>query len=154
MTRIRLVLFTTAIAVWASAAWAQEKRLARKDLPTAVEKTVAEQSKNATIKGLSSEVESGKTIYEARLVVDGHARNISMDALGRILEVEDEVALNGLPTTVQAGLKRAAGHATIDKVESLTKNGKLVAYEATVTAGGRHREIQVGPDGRKLAHPE
>lgn len=43
---------------------------------------------------------------------------------------------------------------TIGKVESLTKKGQLVAYEAVVKTGTKRREIQVGPDGKKLAHPE
>ena len=133
---------------------AQEKKLLRTDLPPAVEKTVAEQSKGATIKGFSTEVENGKKIYEAALVVDGHGRDISMDKDGRILEIEDEVALASLPAAVQDGLKRAAGNGTLGKVESLTKHGKLVAYESVVTVGGKRHEVQVGPDGKKLAHPE
>jgi hypothetical protein len=39
-------------------------------------------------------------------------------------------------------------------VESLTKNGKLVAYEGHVKTGTRRSEIQVGPNGEKLAHPQ
>jgi hypothetical protein len=42
----------------------------------------------------------------------------------------------------------------IGKVEPLTKAGKLVAYEAVVKMGTKRSEVQVGPDGRKLAHPE
>jgi len=45
----------------------QEKTISRSDLPPAVEKTVAEQSKGATIRGFSEEKESGKTFYEAEL---------------------------------------------------------------------------------------
>jgi hypothetical protein len=30
----------------------------------------------------------------------------------------------------------------------------LVAYEAAVKTGMKKSEIQVGPDGKKLAHPE
>ena len=59
-----------------------------------------------------------------------------------------------MPADVQAGLKKAAGTATLGKIEALTKAGKLVAYECVVTSGGKHHEIQVGPDGKKLAHPE
>jgi hypothetical protein len=55
---------------------------------------------------------------------------------------------------VKDGLAKAAGTGTIGKVESLTKSGKLVAYEAVVQKGKKRSEIQVGPDGRKLAHPE
>ena len=39
---------------------AQEKKIKREQLPRAVEKTVAEQSKGATIKGLATEVEKGQ----------------------------------------------------------------------------------------------
>ena len=42
----------------------------------------------------------------------------------------------------------------IGKVESVTKEGKLVAYERVVKTGTKRSEVQVGPDGRKLAHPE
>ena len=59
-----------------------------------------------------------------------------------------------LAPSVKEGLKKAAGTGTIGKIESLTKNGKLVAYEAVVKRGTKHSEIQVGPEGKKLAHPE
>jgi hypothetical protein len=68
--------------------------------------------------------------------------------------VEAEVAMDSLPTAVQEGLRKAAGSGTIAKIESLTKNGKLVAYEALVKTGTKRSEIQVGPNGEKLAHPE
>jgi len=133
---------------------AQEKKIKREELPAAVEKTVSEQSKGATIKGFSTEIDKGKTIYEAELTVNGHAKDISMDEHGNIVEVEEEVSMDSLPAAVQEGLKKSAGIAVIGKVESLTKNGKLVAYEAEVKDKTKHREIQVGPDGSKLAHPE
>jgi hypothetical protein len=55
---------------------------------------------------------------------------------------------------VKDGLIKAAGSGTVGKIESITKNGKLVAYEAVVKTGTKRSEIQVGPDGKKLAHPE
>ena len=133
---------------------AQEKKITRADLPPAVEKTVAEQSKDATIQGFSTELENGKRIYELALTVNGYGRDISMDERGNIIEVEEEVALRSLPPAVKEGLTKAAGTGTIAKVESLAKNGKLVAYEAVVQNGKKRSEIQVGPDGKKLAHPE
>jgi len=41
-------------------------------------------------------MEHGKRIYEASLVVNGHRRDISMDAEGKILEAEEEVPLESL----------------------------------------------------------
>ena len=133
---------------------AQEKKLQRSDLPAAVQKTVDEQSKGATIKGLSTEVEDGKKIYEVQLTVNGHGKDISMDPQGHVLEVEEETPLDSLPPAVRDGLTKAAGKGTIRRVESLTKNGKLVAYEAAVKTGTKNSEVQVGPDGKRLAHPE
>jgi hypothetical protein len=150
-----LVIAVVAAGVaFASSAVAQEKKLQRKDLPPAVEKTVAEQSQGATIKGFATEMEGGQKIYEMALTVNGHGRDISMDAQGHVLEIEDGVSLESLSPAVKDGLMKAAAGGTIGKVESLTKNGKLVAYEAVVTTGKKHHEVQVGPDGKKLAHPE
>jgi hypothetical protein len=133
---------------------AQEKKIKREELPPAVEKTVAEQSRGATIKGFSTEVEKGERLYEVELTVNGHGKDISMDKEGKIVEVEEEVAMDSLPPEVKAGLTRAADSGTITRVESLTKGGKLVAYEAVVKNGPKHSEVQVGPNGEKLAHEE
>jgi len=140
--------------VYASAFQAEEKKIQRKDLPAAVEKTVEEQSKGATIRGFAKEVENGKTLYEVELTVNGHGKDISMDQQGNVVEVEEEVDLRAVPPAVKDGLTRAAGRGTIRKVEALTKNGKLVAYEAVVKTGTKSSEVQVGPDGKKLPHPE
>jgi uncharacterized membrane protein YkoI len=126
----------------------------RKDLPPAVEKTVAEQSKGATIKGFATEVENGKTIYEVELAIDGHGKDLSIDTKGNVIEVEEEVRIASLPQAVKDGLVKAAAKGTITKVESLMKNGAIVAYEAAVKTGTKNSEIQVGPDGKKLAHSE
>ncbi len=137
-----------------SAVQAQERRIKRADLPPAVEKTVAEESVGATIRGFSTEIGKGKRIYEVELAVNGHGKDISMDERGKVVETEEEVSTDSLPSAVKDGLTKAAGSGTIGKVESLTKKGKLVAYEAVVKTGTKHSEIQVGPDGKKLARPE
>jgi len=132
----------------------QEKKIERSELPAAVEKTVAAQSQGAAIRGFSMESEGGKTYYEVEMMTKGHSKDVSMTADGVITEIEEEVALASLPAAVQAGLKSKAGAGTIGKIESLTKSGKVVAYEAHVTTSGKRSEIQVGPDGAALAHEE
>lgn len=152
---IRLSIASLVIALaTCSAVVAQEKKIKREQLPPAVEKTVARESQGATIKGFATEIEKGKRLYEVELTVDGHSKDISMDKNGNIVEIEEEVAMDSLPAAVQEGLRKAAGAGTIGKIESLTKNGKLVAYEAHVKTGTKRSEIQVGPNGEKLAHPE
>ena len=153
--RSRIIFASLVIALaTVSATQAQEKKIKRAQLPAAVEKTVADQSQGATIKGFSTEVEKGKRVYEVAMTVDGHGKDILIDSKGNVIEIEAEVAMDSLSQPVKDGLTKAAGTGTISKIESLTKNGALVAYEAVVKRGAKHSEIQVGPNGEKLAHPE
>jgi uncharacterized membrane protein YkoI len=156
MNNLSRVVLVSGLAVLTAVfpAHAQEKKLQRSELPALVQKTVDEQSQGVTIKGFSTEVEEGKKIYEVQLTVNGHGKDISMDQQGHVLEIEEETPLESLPPAVRDGLTKAAGKGKIWKVESLTKNGKLVAYEAAVKTGTKTSEVQVGPDGKKLAHPE
>jgi hypothetical protein len=142
------VLATTIFAI------AQEKKIDRSALPPAVEKTVQAQAQGATIKSFTTEVENGKRVYEAEMMVDGHSRDIEIAPDGSLNEVEEAVAFDSLPINVQTALTAKAKGAKITKVESLKKKDKLVAYEAATLKGMKHGEIQVGPDGKKLAHEE
>jgi len=131
-----------------------EKKVKRSDLPAAVEKAVVEQSQGSTIRGFSQEKENGKTFYEAELMTKGHSKDVLIDENGNVVEVEEQVAMDSLSPSVGAALQAKAGGGKIVKIESLTKKGKLVAYEAQVRANGRKSEIQVGPQGESLAHEE
>ena len=132
----------------------QEKKIQRSALPPAVEKTMVEQYKGATIKGFSEETESGRTFYEAELTVNGHSKDVLMDQNGSVVEVEEWISVESLPSAVRSGLQAKAGDGKIVKVETLTKKGQLVAYEAKVMSNGKKSEIQVGPDGKPLDHEE
>jgi uncharacterized membrane protein YkoI len=151
--RIGAVVVASLVLV-AGSATAQEKKIKQSDLPPAVAKAVDAQSQGATLKGFSEEREKGQTYYEAEMVVNGHTKDLLLDSTGAVVEVEEEVGLDALPAPVKAALTEKAGAGKITKVESLTKHGKLVAYEAQVTKDGKHSEIQVGPDGKPLAHEE
>lgn len=135
-------------------ALAQERKIERKDLPPAVEKTVEAQSQGATIRGFSQEKENGQLNYEAEMIVNGHTKDVLIDPKGAVVEIEEQVPLESLPVTVREVLQAKAGAGKILKVESLTKHDKLVAYEAVVQTAGKKKEIQVGPDGEQLAHEE
>jgi hypothetical protein len=143
-----------AALLFAGTTAAQEKKIKRSDLPPAVEKTVAAESAGATIRGFSTEKEEGQTLYEMEMTVNGHSKDISMTADGSIVEVEEQVSLDSLSPEVKAGLQAKAGKGKILMVESLTKKGMLVAYEAQIETNGKKSEVQVGPDGKPLDHKE
>lgn len=149
-----LVAIATSGLLLAGSASAQEKKIKRSDLPPAVEKTVAAQSEGATIRGFSTEKEKGQTFYEAEMMVNGHSKDVLIAADGTVVEIEEQVVLDSLSAEVKAGLRTKAGKGKILKVESLTKKGKLVAYEAQIDTNGKKSEVQVGPDGKPLDHEE
>jgi uncharacterized membrane protein YkoI len=135
-------------------ALSQETKIQRSDLPAAVEKAVAAQSANAAIKGFSREKENGQIYYEAEMTTSGRSKDVLFDATGNVVEIEEQVALDSLPSEVKQGLQSKAGQGKILKVESITKHDKLVAYEAKVQNGSKKSEVQVGPDGKPLDHEE
>ena len=132
----------------------QEKKIKRSDLPAAVEKAVVEESQRATIRGFSQEKGNGQTFYEAELMVNGHSKDVLMDVSGAVVEVEEQIPAESLSPAVRDGLQAKAKNGTLVKVETLTKKGKLVAYEAQVLTNGKKSEVQVGPDGKALDHEE
>lgn len=147
-----LVLLTT--TVLAPRAAAQERAVKRSQLPAAVRRTADEQSRGATVHGYATEQDEGRTVYEVAMTLHGRSRDVTIDSAGTVLEIEEQVPFDSLPEAVRNGLRQAAGSGQISSVESLTKRGRLVAYEAHVRTGRKRSEIQVGPDGKPLAHPE
>jgi uncharacterized membrane protein YkoI len=116
------------------------------DLPPAVQAAVKEQTKTATLVGLSKETENGKTTYEAETTVNGKSRDVSFDKTGAIVAVEQEVDLDSLPAAAKAAIQKKIGTGTLKKVESVTE-GKAVSYEATIMKAGKSSEVGVNADG-------
>jgi hypothetical protein len=133
---------------------AAEKPVNKADLPKPVQQTVERESTGAEVVELSSEVERGKTTYEVAMKVNGHSRDVSVDAEGRVVEVEEEVELASLPADVRFAIERNAGNGRVVKVEAVIKGtlstGYLEAYEAHVQHRGRIKKVKVNAKGRLL----
>jgi uncharacterized membrane protein YkoI len=136
----------TSIAFLAGAGFAAEKKVKLADLPAPVQKTVQEQTKSATLKGLSKEVENGKTFYEIETMANGKSRDLLVDPSGEIVEVEEATTLDSVPAPVKATLEKAAQKGKILTVETVTK-GSAVSYEAVVSKNGKKSEVAVEADG-------
>jgi len=149
--RLASVCLTAALLAMANTSIAEDQ-IKKSDLPPAVQKTSDAQSTGATVLGYAKDVEHGRVEYEVQLMVGDHTKDVTIDPQGGILEIEEQVAPEALPANVFHGLSAQARKGRLVKVESVTRQGRIVAYEAEVITGGKHSEIQVGPDGEKLAH--
>ena len=133
-------------ALFLAVAMTAEKPLTLKDLPPAIQKAVLAQTQGAEIKGLSKEVENGKTEYEVETILKGHTRDLMLDASGGLISVEEEATLDSIPGPAKAAIQKQAVGGKITRVEILTK-GKTVAYEAGINKGGKASEVSVKADG-------
>jgi uncharacterized membrane protein YkoI len=142
--------FATVIS-FAFIAMAQETPVKLANLPPAVRAAVEQQRQGGTLRGLSRETENGKTYYEAELTVNGHNKDVLFDAQGNVVEIEETVDLASVPPPVRQTLEReSAAKGAITRVETLTKNGKLEAYEAQMKKGAKTSEVKVAPDGKLM----
>ena len=142
-----LTSLLAACLVVGGAAKAADRKVQMKDLPAAVQKTVqAEEARGAKIVGLSTEVEGGRKMYEVETTVGGHTRDLLLDATGRIVETEEETALDAVPAPVKAAL---VARGTVGKVETVTK-GTRVTYEAVIEKNGKKSEVAVDAAGKTI----
>ncbi len=119
-------------------------------LPAAVRKTVKEQTQGAKLLSASKEIENGAVKYEIETDVQGRSRNISLDGAGKVIEIEEQVALDTLPPAARARIEQQAGKGKVLSIEMVTEPGKPVIYEATIEVAGKRAEIRVAADGSLL----
>jgi uncharacterized membrane protein YkoI len=125
---------------------AAEKKIKLQEMPAAVQQAVNDQSKGAVIRGFGQEVENGKTLYEMELTVGGHAKDVTFDGAGKVVSMEEEVALESIATPAREAIQKAVGKGKLQKVESVTENGSSF-YEASIRKAGKSSEFKVDATG-------
>jgi len=146
----RPFLLTAALAL-TSCAYAAEHSVPCNTLPEAVQqhsKSLLEPG--TTVKGCVKDGSGSKITYEMELVTPKGSKDVTFSPAGDVLEVEQQVDPSTLPPPVAAAFAKAAGGGTLGKVESLTRQGQLIAYESTIEKGGKHRELAFRPDGAPM----
>lgn len=128
-------------------AFTQEKKISKKDLPQAVLSAFEKAYPKAAIKGLSQEVENGKTYYEIESVDGKTTRDLLYLADGSVTEIEEGVSVAELPPPVKATLLKEYPKGRVLKAEKTTK-GTTVAYEMKVSSGKINAELVIDPTGK------
>jgi uncharacterized membrane protein YkoI len=142
-------LAMSALVAGSALAQDSEKKVKMQDLPAAVQQAVKDYSKDAKVRGLATEMDNGKKVYEAELIVAGHSKDVTFDDDGHIVSVEEETTLANIPAPAREAIQRAAGKGKVVEVEMVTEGGKTF-YEAQLKTGGKKSEVKVDASGASV----
>jgi hypothetical protein len=145
MTKRQLGSVVAVLSLLAATPAIAGQKVQLKDLPPAVQQAVQANLKGGTLKGLSKEVAKGKTQYEVESTLNGRTRDFLLDAAGGLVEVEEELATDAVPTAVRLALSRRGN---VLKVESVTR-GTAVTYEGIVEKNGKKTEVALDENGKR-----
>jgi hypothetical protein len=125
-----------------------QKKLTVQDLPPAVQKTVQAELKGGDIKSIGKETEHGVTQYEVETMRDGKHRDFEVDTKGTLLVVEEETTIDAVPAPAKAAILKKVGDGKLGTVETFSKPGQEMMYEAEYTTkGGKKSEVLVKANG-------
>ena len=148
MTKLSCSLLLWApVMAFSVCAHASEHKVPCSALPPVVVAQGTKMLDGGTIKSCVKDASGGKVSYELETLKNGRSKDISLDAKGNVLEIEEQVDQANLPAPVAASIQKAAHGGTVGKVESLTRGGVLVSYETTITLNGKRHEVTFRPDG-------
>jgi hypothetical protein len=89
--------------------------------------------------------------YEVEGVRDEKTRNMTFAPDGSLIEVEQEISAESLPSPVSAPIQQAGRGGQVGKIESVTRGGVVTACETTIRSSGTRREVAFRPDGTRRA---
>ena len=142
--------------VLTAAAQATEKKVKQANLPSAVQKTAELESAGATVSGYTKDTVEGETIYQMALLVDGKTKEVSIGADGNVVSTQQEISWDAVPVDVQGTFTKAAGKGKLGSFRSVSKDGKVVSYNAMLDTKGNKDRISVKPhvsDGGAIPAP-
>ncbi len=103
---------------------------------------------NAVIKTASSEKDKGKVVWEVESTENGLGRDLVYEPDGRVVEMEEQIAVGDLPAPVTEAVKASYPKAVITKAERLTR-GATLHYELQLK-GAVVKAIELTPEGKKV----
>jgi len=141
------MVLSIALAITATAS-AQEQPVKAKDVPAPVLAAASKAFPKAKLKGWEKEIKEGKTFYEAALVEGAAKRQAIFAADGPLVEIEEVIAVGGVPPAVRAAVKTKYPSAAIHAAEKITR-GTEIEYELGLKNAPK-KEMVLAADGKIL----
>lgn len=119
------------------------------DLPAAVAQAIKEAAGDAKLDKLVLGDEDGTPAYEAVWQAQGHQHEIAVAQDGRVLGLEEIIALEEAPEAVRAAISKEADGRKVLEVEKVLEKGKT-SYEATIERAKGKVQVRFNAAGKVL----
>lgn len=141
------MVLSIALALTATAS-AQEQPVKAKDVPAPVLAAATKAFPKTKLKGWEKETKEGKTFYEVALVEGTAKRQAVFAADGPLVEIEEVIAVAGVPPAVRSAVKTKYSNAAIHAAEKITR-GSEIEYEVSLKNAPK-KEMVLAADGKIL----
>ena len=126
-----------------------DQELQPSQAPDPVTAAASKRYPNAQISRWSSEVEEGRTIYEASFVEGSSTRQIELAEDGTLVSLGETIKVSALPGPVVSAVRVQYPKAYIAKAEKVTKDG-AVQYEVVLQGGSTEGEVLLTAVGKLI----
>ncbi len=137
---------------------ADEQSIKVSELPKAVAAAVKARYPKCEMTKAAKEEEKGKTTYEVAIEIEGRKLDVAVSDKGKILEVEEAIAADSLPTEVASSIKAKYPLAKIKKAEQISKfedDEEEKLFEIVLASEGKADvEVTVTPKGKIVEDKE
>jgi uncharacterized membrane protein YkoI len=142
-----VVTVSAGLALLAFAKGEKEETVSWSQVPAATQQTIKQRVPETAIQKIEKDDEDGKASYEFQILQAGKKSEVTVDADGKLMSLEEVVALADVPVTVRQTLELQAVGGKMGTLEKVTEDGKTT-FEAKIEKDGKRSEITVTPDGK------
>jgi len=130
--------------------YAADKKITKKQIPSAVLNAFESAYPNAKIKGQAIENEKGKKFYEIESIDSSVGRDLLYTAEGKVHEIEETADPSTLPDHLKNTFTKEYPKGKIVKAEKVTTDDTLVTYEVKVKVGKKSKSVVFDASGNLL----
>lgn len=125
----------------------QERKITKKELPSAVLSAFQTAYPKAAIKGLAEEKKGGTTYFEIESRDGKISRDLLYHADGKVAEMEESFDLAELPGAAKSAVLAKYPKGKLVSAEKVTKDSQ-VSYDIVVQTGKHRIEVDVDANGK------
>jgi hypothetical protein len=158
--RVAIVSLGLLVAVGSSIR-VEDETIKVSDLPKAVTAALKAKYPKGELTKAVKEEEDGKTVYEVVVANEGEKLEVAVSASGKLLEVEQAIAAEKLPSAVTTAIKAKYPEAKIKKAEQIVKfegdsgQEREKSFEVVLAAEGKADfEVEVSAAGKIIEDAE